>query len=248
MIRRPPRSTLFPYTTLFRSSMTEPGGKGARGGGTGGDGERPGHCHRHCAGDGSRVGGAPPDMDPPRSIGRSVRRVPAAFRRGHVTQTCPPTASHILAGPEVQWREMLGLTREDAEAYTNVRADYLERLEEGKFSELESSVQARGILNSYANFLNLDTEAVMIQFANALQLQSAARIFPTKNVKKTPQVRKAGRLSRFFTRPPPTGSSPAGHATDQSSIRGRREFTDTIGLVVAWVGITTCHRRSESVV
>src|SRR5438046_7615589 len=26
MIRRPPRSTLFPYTTLFRSSMTRPGG------------------------------------------------------------------------------------------------------------------------------------------------------------------------------------------------------------------------------
>src|SRR3712207_8698295 len=35
MIRRPPRSTLFPYTTLFRSSAA-----GARGGG----------CHaRHCA-------------------------------------------------------------------------------------------------------------------------------------------------------------------------------------------------------
>src|SRR5438034_8141307 len=26
MIRRPPRSTLFPYTTLFRSSFTAPGG------------------------------------------------------------------------------------------------------------------------------------------------------------------------------------------------------------------------------
>src|SRR2546427_5269376 len=25
MIRRPPRSTLFPYTTLFRSSLVEPG-------------------------------------------------------------------------------------------------------------------------------------------------------------------------------------------------------------------------------
>src|SRR5690242_21481675 len=25
MIRRPPRSTLFPYTTLFRSDFTEPG-------------------------------------------------------------------------------------------------------------------------------------------------------------------------------------------------------------------------------
>src|SRR3712207_6902339 len=26
MIRRPPRSTLFPYTTLFRSSLSTPGG------------------------------------------------------------------------------------------------------------------------------------------------------------------------------------------------------------------------------
>src|SRR5256885_13435273 len=27
MIRRPPRSTLFPYTTLFRSAVTDPGSK-----------------------------------------------------------------------------------------------------------------------------------------------------------------------------------------------------------------------------
>ena len=32
MIRRPPRSTLFPYTTLFRSG----GGSGGNGGGSGG--------------------------------------------------------------------------------------------------------------------------------------------------------------------------------------------------------------------
>src|SRR5258706_8246562 len=36
MIRRPPRSTLFPYTTLFRSSSSRPSsGRG------GGEGERP---------------------------------------------------------------------------------------------------------------------------------------------------------------------------------------------------------------
>src|SRR2546421_7210352 len=34
MIRRPPRSTLFPYTTLFRSDLREPGERsGERGGG-----------------------------------------------------------------------------------------------------------------------------------------------------------------------------------------------------------------------
>src|SRR2546422_7371721 len=32
MIRRPPRSTLFPYTTLFRSHRGAPGGPGFRGG------------------------------------------------------------------------------------------------------------------------------------------------------------------------------------------------------------------------
>src|SRR3989454_12733877 len=35
MIRRPPRSTLFPYTTLFRSAMHVVGGEGG--------GEQPGH-------------------------------------------------------------------------------------------------------------------------------------------------------------------------------------------------------------
>src|SRR2546430_9147149 len=39
MIRRPPRSTLFPYTTLFRSStVTVFAGSGAQGGGTTGGG------------------------------------------------------------------------------------------------------------------------------------------------------------------------------------------------------------------
>src|SRR3712207_7712404 len=38
MIRRPPRSTLFPYTTLFRS----------RGGGAGRLLRRRGRCHRRC--------------------------------------------------------------------------------------------------------------------------------------------------------------------------------------------------------
>src|SRR5256885_5159508 len=37
MIRRPPRSTLFPYTTLFRSAALE--GKGSGGEGAGRDGD-----------------------------------------------------------------------------------------------------------------------------------------------------------------------------------------------------------------
>src|SRR3712207_7197164 len=55
MIRRPPRSTLFPYTTLFRS-----GRRGARGGGRGGGGR---------GGGGSAGGGGRRLVEP-----RAVRR------------------------------------------------------------------------------------------------------------------------------------------------------------------------------
>src|ERR1039458_1591062 len=51
MIRRPPRSTLFPYTTLFRSSR---GWRHHRGGGPPGD--RPDRAGRGCCHGGSRVG------------------------------------------------------------------------------------------------------------------------------------------------------------------------------------------------
>src|SRR5260370_31574968 len=44
MIRRPPRSTLFPYTTLFRSPTTHPSTAGQRG------------CHRCSSGRRTRRG------------------------------------------------------------------------------------------------------------------------------------------------------------------------------------------------
>src|SRR2546423_13118868 len=44
MIRRPPRSTLFPYTTLFRSGRAESVARGAAGGG-----RRPGQRRRRPA-------------------------------------------------------------------------------------------------------------------------------------------------------------------------------------------------------
>src|SRR5258708_39631936 len=47
MIRRPPRSTLFPYTTLFRSLRERQGGGGMAGGPSGGGvGELCGACQR----------------------------------------------------------------------------------------------------------------------------------------------------------------------------------------------------------
>src|SRR2546422_7665644 len=63
MIRRPPRSTLFPYTTLFRS----PHGRAAR------DRGRV-RVHRGGGGPAPRVGARPARRDPPRRRHRNARR------------------------------------------------------------------------------------------------------------------------------------------------------------------------------
>src|SRR3712207_8970757 len=65
MIRRPPRSTLFPYTTLFRSGVdvydSAPAGRGCPGGARGAEeagGADGKGAVRHGAGDRRRPGGA----------------------------------------------------------------------------------------------------------------------------------------------------------------------------------------------
>ncbi len=66
-------------------------------------------------------------------------------------------------------RETLGLKLQDIEEFTHVKSFYLKMIEEGDFQSLPSMVQARGMLNNYLDFLDLDTEKVMLRFADALQ-------------------------------------------------------------------------------
>src|SRR2546430_4030949 len=86
MIRRPPRSTLFPYTTLFRSYARRDGGWGK------GDG------HRHDRGHGRRVrqGGAGRRTFLETRVDRGARLDRAT---GHVPLRLhlPPTARRAVA-------------------------------------------------------------------------------------------------------------------------------------------------------
>jgi len=66
-------------------------------------------------------------------------------------------------------RESLHLSIEDIERFTRLRAIYIESLEEARFEELPSFVQGRGMLSNYAEFLDLDTEDLMLKYADALQ-------------------------------------------------------------------------------
>ncbi len=72
-------------------------------------------------------------------------------------------------------RELLSLTYEEIEGHTRLRPHYLAALEAGNFDTLPSPVQTRGMLSNYADFLDLDTDALLLRFAEGLQAQRLER-------------------------------------------------------------------------
>jgi cytoskeleton protein RodZ len=72
-------------------------------------------------------------------------------------------------------RELISLTLDEVERHTHVRKHNLEMIEEGFFDELASPVQARGMLNAYASFLDMDSEAVLLRYADAIQSRRVER-------------------------------------------------------------------------
>ncbi len=69
----------------------------------------------------------------------------------------------------IERRLALELTLSDVERFTNVKRMYLNAMESGRFDELPSTVQGRGMLNNYSKFLALDDSWVMDSYARALQ-------------------------------------------------------------------------------
>lgn len=72
-------------------------------------------------------------------------------------------------------RERLGLTLEEVERATKIRSHNLEAIEKGDFDSLPSSVQARGFLHNYAEFLGLDANSILLQYAENLQDRRSPR-------------------------------------------------------------------------
>jgi cytoskeleton protein RodZ len=74
-----------------------------------------------------------------------------------------------------QRRELLSLHFDEVERNTHVKAHYLDALERGALDELPSTVQTRGMLANYATFLDLDVDALLLRFADALQARHRER-------------------------------------------------------------------------
>jgi cytoskeleton protein RodZ len=91
-------------------------------------------------------------------------------------------------------RALMGLSLGDVERHTHIRMHYVEALESGDISHLPSPVQGRGMLSNYASFLGLDTETILLRFADGLQAslydRQAARQATTPN----PRHQDTGRI------------------------------------------------------
>jgi cytoskeleton protein RodZ len=101
----------------------------------------------------------------------------------------PETYKQILKeiGKELrQRRELLSLHFDEVERNTHVKAHYLDALERGALDELPSTVQTRGMLSNYATFLDLDVDALLLRFADALQARHRERN-PQRPVRKPGQ-------------------------------------------------------------
>ena len=86
-------------------------------------------------------------------------------------------------------RNKLGLSIEDVERFTFVKSDYLIALEEGHIKHLPSTVQAKGILQNYLSFLEMDKDLMLLKFAEGLQAQLKEKR-PTQEISTRLQNKK----------------------------------------------------------
>ena len=85
-------------------------------------------------------------------------------------------------------RELISLTFDEVERHTKLRAAFVKALEEGAFDKLPSPVQTRGMLANYATFLDLDTDAILLRFADGLQARRHEKYAETPREKIQTEV------------------------------------------------------------
>ncbi len=118
-------------------------------------------------------------------------------------ETPPPTEESQIIFVEIgeilrERREMLSLTFVEVEGHIHLRPRYLEWLEEGDFEALPSPVQTRGMLNNYADFLDLNTDALLNRYAEGLQAQRVERqIKEREHLEATPKKKRRFAIGGF---------------------------------------------------
>ena len=113
------------------------------------------------------------------------------------------TAIFKAIGAKLQARRrLLSLSYDDIANNLHIRKVFLKALEAGEFEVLPSPVQARGMLANYAEFLNLDVDALLLEYADGLQEQRIEKqeknaVNERKSAKELSETRL--RLKNFFS-------------------------------------------------
>ena len=101
-----------------------------------------------------------------------------------------------------QRRELLSLSIKEIHENIHIREEHLTAIEQGQFGQLPSPVQARGMLVNYAEFLNVDTDALLSEYTDALQLQrlEKQKELPQKGRRSAKELSPTAlRLKNFFS-------------------------------------------------
>ena len=89
-----------------------------------------------------------------------------------IRKTEHATAIFKAIGAKLQARrKLLSLSYDEIANHLHIRQTFLEALDAGQFEVLPSHVQARGMLANYAEFLNLDVDAILLEYADGLQVK-----------------------------------------------------------------------------
>lgn len=100
-----------------------------------------------------------------------------------------------------QAREQLGLTLEEAERATRIRPRYLQAIEDGDLDALPSLVQARGFLSNYADFLGLDSDEILLRYADRIGKRNSSRrpVGSLERPPANPTIQIRARRPRWLT-------------------------------------------------
>jgi cytoskeletal protein RodZ len=106
----------------------------------------------------------------PDATGTPTTSEVAAQEKDQPLQAQDPELRFVQVGQKLaEQRERLGLSLDDIERHTHLRIRYLLALEAGDLDGLPSPVQGRGMLKNYADFLGLDTDNLLLTYADGLQ-------------------------------------------------------------------------------
>ena len=134
---------------------------------------------------------------------RNLTEEPQAAKPETTPEEAAAAASGIYQeiGEQLRTRRQgLELSLEEVEQHTHIPEHYIKRMENGGFDQFPSPTQARGMLTNYAEFLGMQTDAVMGRYAEALQSRRvvAEDERPTRQI-ALPTLRLPANLRSFLS-------------------------------------------------